>query len=85
MNGIGGCTVAEAKARMSYREFRRWVAFRHKRGSLHEGMRVEHGAALVASTLANIHSKKGGHKIFDFMPHMDEPPITVEQAMEAWK
>ena len=85
MNGIGGCTVAEAKACMSYREFRRWVAFRNKRGSLNPGLRQEYGAAMLASILANVHSKKGGYRVWDFAPHHDEPPITVEQAMEAWK
>ena len=47
-------------------------------------MRVERGAALLATLYANAHSKVGGHKIYDFMPHDEEPAVTIEQAMESW-
>jgi hypothetical protein len=83
--GIGGRTIAEAKLRLSHAEFRSWVAFRQKRGSLHVGMRVERGSALLATLYANAHSKAGGHKIFDFMPHLDEPPVSLDEAMKAWQ
>lgn len=85
MNGIGGRTIAEAQERMSYDEFTRWVAYRNQRGSLHPGMRIEHGAALVSSILANVHSKNGGHKLTDFMPHADEPQVSLEEAMQSWE
>lgn len=48
-------------------------------------MRVERGAALLAALFANSKSKNGGYKIFDFMPHEDEPPIQLDQAMENWQ
>lgn len=84
LNGVGGCTIAEAQARMTYAEFRRWAAYRNKRGSLHQGMRIEQGSALVASILANINSKSGGFKVSDFAPHSDAPEMTLEDAMENW-
>lgn len=84
LNGVGGRTIAEAQARMSYWEYHRWAAYRQKRGSLHPGMRVEHGAALVVSLLANVNSKRGGYKPIDFMPHMEPPATTLEEAMESW-
>lgn len=84
MHGIGGRTIAEAQERMTYREFSRWAAFRHKRGSLHPGMRTEQAAALVASILANVNSKRGGYKTTDFMPHADADPMSLEEAMESW-
>lgn len=36
---------------------------------------------------AGAHKRKGGqdYKLWDFLPHEDEPPITMEQAMEAWR
>ena len=85
MHGIGGHTIARAKDALSYPEFLTWVKFRNKRGSLHAGMRVERGAALLATLYANSHSKAGGYSVYDFMPHEDEPEMTLEQAMEEWK
>lgn len=72
---------------MTYVEYLGWVAYRQKRGSLHPGMRVEHGAALIASTLANVHRerKKPPFKLIDFMPHQSEAPISLEDAMATWR
>ncbi len=84
MNGVGGCTIAEAKDRISYAEYLQWARYRNKRGSLHPGMRVEEGAALVASILANVNSKRGGFKITDFMAHAEEQPMTLDEAMDQW-
>ncbi|MOA57370.1 hypothetical protein D3C78_1815340 [compost metagenome] len=81
--GIGGRTVAEAQQRLSYPEFLSWQKYRVKRGSLHLGMRVERGSALLATLYANAHGKRP-YKIHEFMPHEDEPPLSLEQAMNAW-
>ncbi|MCY1397745.1 hypothetical protein D9M71_127610 [compost metagenome] len=48
------------------------------------GMRVERGSALLAALYANTHTKNGGFKLYDFMPHEVEPAPTLEQAMETW-
>lgn len=61
-----------------------WTKYRRLRGSLHIGMRVERGAALLATLYANSHSKNGGFKLFDFMPHEEEPPMSLDQAMSEW-
>ena len=79
-----GCSIAEAMAKLSYPEFRQWVKYRKKRGSLNLGMRIERGAAMLATLYANTKSKKGGYKIYDFMLHDSEQPLTLEQALEAW-
>lgn len=86
MNGIGGRTVAEARQRMSYAEFLSWVAFRDKRGSLNGGLRVEEAVARLMALTINIHAGKNGpgYRMYDFAPHIEEPPISIEQAMEAW-
>ena len=84
MHGIGGHTIAQAKDALSYPEFLTWVKFRNKRGSLHTGMRVERGAALLATLYANSHSKDSGYTVYDFMPHEDEPEMSLEQAMAEW-
>ncbi|QQE90853.1 hypothetical protein GKQ51_09555 [Azotobacter chroococcum] len=84
MSGIGGRTIAEAQERISYQEFVAWARYRAKRGSLNVGMRVERGAALLATLYANAHSKNGGYKISDFATYHDEPTMSLEQAMEQW-
>lgn len=86
MCGIGGRTIAEAKHRISYPEYLQWVAYRYKRGSLNWGLRSERDAALLATLYANTHRKEGkpARQIYEFAPHMDEPPISVAQAMESW-
>ena len=85
LSGVGGSTIAEAQERLSYREFLSWMKYRNKRGSLNIGMRVERGSALLATLFANSKSKNGGFKIFDFMPHEDEPAIDLTAAMETWR
>ena len=84
---MGGCTIAEAQERLGMSEFLDWVAYRRKRGSLNWGMRVEHGSALLATLYSNAHLPKGEprRRLTDFMDHKDEPPPSLEQAMEDWK
>lgn len=84
LHGIGGNTIAEAQHRLSYPEFLSWAKYRAKRGSLNLGMRVERGAALLATLYANAHTKNGGYRIYDFMPHEEEGPISLDEAMKAW-
>lgn len=86
MNGIGGRTIAEAQERMSLREFQVWVKYRNKYGQLNVMMRTEWGASLVASVLANINRSKNSppFKVSDFAPHINEAPLSLEDAMKSW-
>ena len=87
MNGIGGRTIAEAQERLSHAEFWTWVQYRARRGSLHLGMRVERGAALLATLYHNAHAKEP-KELWEFMPYADQPPpapISLEEAMENWE
>ncbi|WP_032705873.1 phage tail assembly protein T [Pseudomonas syringae] len=81
---MGGRTIAEAKENLSLIEFRSWLKYRALRGSLNIGMRVERGSALLAMMYANVNYKDGPYRMFDFMPHEAEQPISLEQAMESW-
>lgn len=87
MCGIGGRTIAEAQQRMSHMEFVRWSRYRHKRGSLHFGLRIERGSALLATMYANQHRGKDAtpYQLHDFTPYHDAPPVTLEQALETWE
>lgn len=88
MNGIGGRTIAEAQASLSYREFMLWMAYRQKRGSLNWGMRAEVSSGRLAALYAN--SKRNPQKtpepfhIHEFAPHMDQPQLSLEEAMQTW-
>lgn len=84
LNGVGGRTIAEAKQRLSYPEFLSWLRFRKKRGTLHMGMRVDRGAALLAALYANLRIKDASYSVTDFMPFEEHREPTVEEAMAAW-
>jgi len=60
------------------------MKYRNRRGSLHLGMRMERGTALLATLYANTHAKDGGYTIYDFMPHESVPALTLEEAMKTW-
>lgn len=67
--GVGGCTVSEARERLSYDEVLSWAAYMKKRGSLHVGMRLEFGFALIAQIINR--ALGGSSSIEDYMPHAD--------------
>ena len=74
--GVGGRSVAEAKERLSFDEALAWQEYMHKRGSLHVGMRLEYGFALIARI---INHALGGHATMrDYMPHSDQPDSLME-------
>ncbi|WP_423815721.1 phage tail assembly protein T [Pseudomonas putida] len=80
--------MAQAKENLSLREFHSWAKYRQRRGSLHVGMRVERGAALLASIMANqardIKKRPEPYTPADFSPHEDKVVATLAQAMETW-
>ncbi|MCL8343224.1 phage tail assembly protein T [Pseudomonas mosselii] len=82
LNGIGGGTIAEAKATLSYAEVLAWVAYRDKHGSLNLVRRVELAAGLIALQV----NRGGGGKadLYDFLPHHARPGTALEQAMSEW-
>lgn len=82
LSGIGGTTIAEAKAALSYAEVLAWVAYRDKHGSLSLVRRVELAAGLIA---LQVHRSGGGKAdLYDFMPHHVRPGTELEQAMREW-
>nr|WP_103446291.1 hypothetical protein [Pseudomonas putida] len=82
LNGVGGNTIAEAKATLSYAEVLAWVAYRDKHGSLNVARRAELTGALIA---LQINRGAGGKsELYDFMPHHPRPGTSLEQAMAEW-
>lgn len=89
LNGIGGRTVAEAKARMSYAEALQWFEYLKKRGTLNLGIRLEYGLAQIAMLIcsaAGLKKENGGKfKLTDFTPHMEEPEMSITDLAKVLK
>lgn len=76
LHGIGGRTVAEAKLRMSYDEYLSWCEFMRRRGTLHEGMRMEY---LVGRLTWIVSQALGGKGEFsEFVRYHDEEVTNVD-------
>lgn len=74
--GIGGKTVAEAKANLSYREALNWFAYSRQRGGL------RHTERLLATIATQINRLTGGQaEITDFLPTLG--PSTKSDEREA--
>ena len=81
LNGIGGRTIAEAKASISYREFQFWREYAKTRGSLNIGLRLDDALA----DLKYMYAVAEGFKVedrYDFLPFHDAPEISFEEAMQ---
>lgn len=64
---------------MQYTEFLDWLTYRHMRGSLFMGNRLESGFALIASLISQAAGGKAQQQ--DFMPHADLPDATISDVM----
>lgn len=80
--GIGGKTVAEAKANLTYREALNWFAYAKQRGGL------RHTDRLLATIATQINRLTGGKaEITDFLPTLgpstktDEPEAGIGEVM----
>lgn len=94
MAGVGGRTVAEAKAALGWTEFHHWMAYREKHGPLHAGKRIEDAAALIALHVnAAIPRSKGAksprYEDFQLYRRASAEPeaviVDLATAMERWK
>lgn len=82
LNGVGGRTIAEAKANIAYAEVLAWSEYRDKHGTLNLGRRMEVSTAIIA---LQVNRGAGGKAEFaDFMPHAEHQAIDLERAVEEW-
>lgn len=80
LNGIGGRTIAEAKANLTYNEWLSWMAYVEQNGTLNPGLRMERGFALLSTILNNVH---GGKADFDdFLPKRGEVVDEAESSAQ---
>lgn len=70
LNGVGGRTIAEAKARMSYVEARTWFAYIKKNGPLNVGRKLEATLEYHLAQVCTVVNRSQGGKaqMEDFMP-----------------
>lgn len=93
MAGVGGRTIAQAKAALSWPEFHQWMAYRAKHGPVHLQQRVVDAAALVAHGVSCTVMRPAGSAppLFkDFVLYRsaveaDEQPVDLETAMATWR
>ncbi|MFW1755999.1 MULTISPECIES: hypothetical protein [Acinetobacter] len=88
INGIGGRTIAEAKANISNPELMLWRSYRKKYGSLFFGRRIEQAFGNWIAHYTRFKVKEGTSiNAFDFMPHeeskMQKDEVTLEDYMES--
>ena len=73
--GIGGKTVAEAKANLSNKEAQEWILFAQQRGGL------SHTDRLLATIATQINRLTGGEAdIGDFLPPLKTTPADEKEA-----
>lgn len=60
-----------------------WEAYIAKRGSLHVGMRLELGFAIIATLIRQLSGDKSA-TFHDYMPHFEQPELSLEDAMKFW-
>lgn len=88
--GLGGRTIEQAKAAISWPEFHQWMAYRQKHGPLHLQQRMVDAAALLALTVANSVPRKSAAKFDDFVLYQVQAQeegavIDLETAMATWR
>ena len=81
--GIGGNTIHQVKNNLTMLEINQWAEYRHRRGSLNIGRRVEQAAASIIAM--NINKGLSGEDWVDpleFMPHEDDVEISFEAQID---
>lgn len=67
LNGIGGCTIAEAKQNITAGEFNSWIKYINKYGTINPTIRLEASSGQICYTIAKTNGARGV-KPMDFMP-----------------
>jgi hypothetical protein len=88
LNGVGGRTIEEAKARMTYAEALDWFTYRRKHGPLDAAARNEWAMAQLCYVVSQAAGMKkhggGGFQLTDFLPYHETPELTTERVMKAF-
>lgn len=78
--GVGGNTIAQAKANLSYDEALKWFDYLERKGTVNLGARIEWGFALLATVINNAHGGKAKMRDFMHFTKQEEPEMSIESA-----
>lgn len=71
--GIGGNTIHQVKCNLTLLELRQWAEYRHRRGSLNIGRRIEQAAGNIISFGYNMKVRaEDWIDPLELMPHEDD-------------
>lgn len=77
--GVGGRTIAEAKNNLSLEEYRTFLAYREKYGTLAVQRRIEASKAVIASAIFN--AQGGKTTPYDFTQWEKQPVYSGAEAL----
>lgn len=82
--GIGGKTIHQVKNNLTMLEINQWAEYRHRRGSLNIGRRIEQASAHIIAMNIN-KGLKGEDWVepLEYMPHEDDVEIGFEEQIES--
>lgn len=70
--GVGGRTIAEAKARLTYNEAQSWFLYMQERGTFSLGQRIDEMSATLGYMLAAVNGVKN-KSVEDYLPDRSKP------------
>lgn len=81
--GIGGNTIHQVKSNLTMLEINQWAEYRHRRGSLNIGRRVEQAAAnIIAMNINKGLKAEDWVEPLEFMPNEDDVVLSFEDQVE---
>ena len=82
MNGIGGNTIHQVKNNLTMLEINQWAEYRHRRGSLNVGRRVEQAVANMMAIYINGQRTDNYIEPLELMPHEDDVEVGFEAQID---
>lgn len=82
LNGIGGNTIHQVKSNLTMLEISQWAEYRHRRGSLNIGRRVEQAVANMMTIYINGQRTDDYIEPLELMPHEDDIEISFEAQID---
>lgn len=82
LNGIGGNTIHQVKTNLTMLEINQWAEYRHRRGSLNVGRRVEQTTASMMAIYINGQRTDDYIEPLELMPHEDDIEIGFEAQID---
>lgn len=82
LSGIGGNTIHQVKSNLTMLEINQWAEYRHRRGSLNVGRRVEQAVANMMAIYINGQRTDDYIEPLELMPHEDDIEVGFEAQID---